>query len=293
MNVPSKAKLSSLTYHFPDHQRPRALVAADANRPLGKLRGKVALVTGGDSGIGRAVALAFAREGAEVALSYLPEAQDEAEVTRNAVHQYERRCLLLPGDLNDPEWCRQIVRRTITAMSRMDILVANTAAPRGPAILDQVNEETFERHLNADLMTYFRLARAAVPYMKRGSVILATSSTLHSGACASPEQIANHNGINAMTKALAQNLLRRGIRVNAIEPGAALIATARSNADGDVPRHAIFAGRGLHGRPAQPDELAPAYVFLASPEDSSHITGIVLPITGGEIIGTNAVTAIA
>ena len=252
-------------------------------KPAGKLEGKVALVTGGDSGIGRAVAYLYAREGADVAIVHLPAEQKDADETRKAIEEEGRKCLDLPGDLTDPKFCREVVERTVRELGRLDILVSNAAWQNRKKSLDEVSEEEWNRTFRTNIDAYFHLSKAAIPHMKPGSAIIATSSeTGLMGQKELPDYSATKGAINAFTKALAQQLAEKGIRVNAVAPGP--VWTPLNPADqGSSPEQILkFGADQPLKRPAQPEEIAPAYVFLASDADSSYITGIVLAEMGGE-----------
>jgi NAD(P)-dependent dehydrogenase (short-subunit alcohol dehydrogenase family) len=262
------------------HYRARRYKAA------GKLEGKVALVTGGDSGIGRAVAILFAREGADVAVAFLPEEASDAEVTRKEIVAAGRRCLLCPGDLTDAAYCDALVERTVTELGGLDVLVSNAAYQRRKKRLEDVTDDEFQRTFETNIYAYIRLSRAALPHMKPGSAIIATSSeTGIKGSPQLPDYSATKGAINAFTKTLAQEVLDRGIRVNAVAPGP--VWTPLNPSDGGMTpeRVAKFGADSPMGRPAQPEELAPAYVYLASEADSSYTTGIVLQVMGGETTG--------
>lgn len=256
---------------------------ASRYRPANKLEGQAALITGGDSGIGRAVALIYAREGADVALVYLPEEQPDAEATRRAVEATGRRCLLLPGDLTDPDVCTETVERTVQEFGRLDILVSNAAHQNRKPDLDALEDSEMEETFETNIYAYIRLARAALRHMKPGASIIATSSeTGLLGSAQLPDYSATKGAINAFSKALAQSLIDKGIRVNVVAPGP--VWTPLNPADqGMTPEKvARFGTQSPMKRPAQPEELAPAYVFLASNADSSYITGFVLEVMGGE-----------
>jgi NAD(P)-dependent dehydrogenase (short-subunit alcohol dehydrogenase family) len=255
-------------------------------KPAGKLEGKAALVTGGDSGIGRAVAVMYAREGADVAIAYLPEEQTDAEETRRHVEAAGRRCALLPGDLTDAAYCDDLVEKTVAAFGKIDILVSNAAWQNRKQSLEEVTDEEFDRTFKTNIYAYFRLCRAALRHMKPGSAIIASSSeTGIQGSALLPDYSATKGAINAFTKALAQNVLKRGIRVNAVAPGPVWTPLNPAD-DGATPEKvASFGENNPMGRPAQPEELAPAYVYLASDADSSYVTGIVLQVMGGETTG--------
>ena len=264
---------------------PRPRYEAPTYKPAGKLEGKRALITGGDSGIGRAVALIFAREGADVAINYLPEEQLDAEETQAAIMAEGKQCVLLPGDLGDPELCKSLVADTVEELGGIDILVSN-AAHQNRKKLDELTPEEFDRTMKVNVYAYYYLAQAAVPHMKPGSAIIATSSSTGYRASEElPDYSATKGAINQFTKALAKQLLEKGIRVNAVAPGP--VWTPLNPADeGLKPKDVSkFGEQTPMERPAQPEEVAPAYVFLASEADSSFITGIVLPVLGGETIG--------
>jgi NAD(P)-dependent dehydrogenase (short-subunit alcohol dehydrogenase family) len=264
---------------------PRPSYLAPAYKAAGKLLDKRALVTGGDSGIGRAVAVLFAREGADVALVYLPQEQPDAEETRRAVEAAGRTCVLIPGDLTRPAFCKQAIDRTVRKLGGLDILVSNAGYQNRKTLADLTPEE-FDRTFKTNIYAYYHLARHAVPQMKPGSSIIATSSsTSFEGSELLPDYSATKGAINQFTKVLAKQLVDKGIRVNAVAPGP--VWTPLNPADEGLPAKAVakFGADTPLGRPAQPDEIAPAYVFLASEADSSFITGIILPVLGGDTIG--------
>jgi NAD(P)-dependent dehydrogenase (short-subunit alcohol dehydrogenase family) len=265
---------------------PRPRFEAEAYRPAGKLEGKVALITGGDSGIGRAVAVLFAREGARVAITYLPEEQTDADATRKSIEGAGAKCLAIAGDLTDPAFCDDIVEQVVRHFGKLDILVANAAHQNRKPSLEEVTDEEFDATFKTNIYSYFRLSRAALRHMKAGSVIIATSSeTGIKGSKHLPDYSATKGAINAFTKSLAVDLIDRSIRVNAVAPGPVWTPLNPSD-DGMTPKDvAKFGQDNPMGRPAQPEELAPAYVFLASNADSSYITGTVLQVMGGETTG--------
>jgi NAD(P)-dependent dehydrogenase (short-subunit alcohol dehydrogenase family) len=274
-----KQKLDKPGIEAEMEQRPRW--RAPKYRAAGKLEGKVALVTGGDSGIGRAVAYLYAREGADVAIVHLPEEQQDAEETRRAIEEEGRRCLTLAGDLSQPKFCQQVVERTVQELGQLDILVSNAAHQNHKKDVSEISEEEWQRTLDTNIGGYFHLTKAAVPHMKAGSAIIATSS--ETGLMGQKELLdysATKGAINAFTKALAQNLISRGIRVNAVAPGP--VWTPLNPADRGTSPEQIekFGSKAPIGRAAQPEELAPAYVFLASDADSSYVSGIVLEEMG-------------
>ncbi|HVY07195.1 MAG TPA: SDR family oxidoreductase [Burkholderiales bacterium] len=259
---------------------------AEQYRPAGKLRGKVALITGGDSGIGRAVATIYAREGAAVAINFLAEEQSDAEVTQSAVVEQGVECLLMPGDVVTQGFCLHLVEETVRHFGRLDILVSNAAHQRRKQGIEELTDEELEYTFRTNIYSYIRLARAAIPHMKPGSAIIATSSeTGILGSEKLPDYSATKGAINAFTKTLAQSLIPNGIRVNAVAPGP--VWTPLNPSDGGLSAEDVanFGGKNPMGRPAQPEELAPAYVFLASNADSSYVTGTVLQVMGGETSG--------
>jgi NAD(P)-dependent dehydrogenase (short-subunit alcohol dehydrogenase family) len=265
---------------------PRPRYRADRYRAARKLEGKVALITGGDSGIGRAVALLYAREGANVAICYLPVEQSDADETRTAVEAAGTKCLLIPGDLSNVGACDDAVDRTVEAFGRLDILVANAARQHRKKSLADVSDEEFDATFKTNIYAYFWLARAALRHMQRGSAIIATSSeTGIMGSRELPDYSATKGAINAFTKTLALELIERGIRVNAVAPGPVWTPLNPSDAGMTPDRVAKFGQDNPMGRPAQPEEIAPTYVFLASEADSSYITGTVVQVMGGETTG--------
>jgi NAD(P)-dependent dehydrogenase (short-subunit alcohol dehydrogenase family) len=261
---------------------PRPRYQAPEYRGSGKLEDKVALVTGGDSGIGRAVAVLFAREGADVAIVYLNEDTD-AEETCRAVEAEGQRALLIPGDVTDPEFCRQAVETTVHELDQLDILVNNAAFQEHVPSLEELSDEQLERTFKTNIFGYFYMARAALPHLREGSAIINTGSvTGIEGSKDLLDYSSTKGAIHAFTKSLAQSLVERGIRVNCVAPGP--VWTPLNPADQDAEKVAKFGGDVPMKRPAQPEEIAPAYVFLAAPVCSSYITGEVLPILGGETV---------
>lgn len=281
---------------FPEQHQPQPGIESKLNpaprwqatryRAAGKLEGKVALITGGDSGIGRAVAFLYAREGADVAINYLPEEQSDAEEVRRSVEALGRRCLLLPGDLTRPQTPAQLVQRTVKELGALDILVPNAAYQSRKDSAADVTDEELDRTFKTNVYAYYRLVRAALPHLKPGAAIVATSSvTGIFGSKQLPDYSGTKGAINAFSKALSMELIEKGVRVNVVAPGP--VWTPLNPADPGLPpdKVAEFGKQTPIGRPAQPEELAPAYVFLASDADSSYITGIVLPVMGGDTTG--------
>ena len=244
-----------------------------------KLKGMVALITGADSGIGRAVAVLYAREGADVAIAYLNEHED-AQETLEAVEKEGRRGLLLPGDVSDQAYCKKAVAQTVNEFGRLDILVNNAAFQEHVNKFEDLTAEHFDLTLKTNLYGYFYMAQAAVPEMKNGSSIIMTGSvTGIQGNKDLLDYSLTKGGIHAFARSLATHLIDRGIRVNAVAPGP--VWTPLNPADKSPARIAKFGADTPMKRPAQPEEIAPAYVFLAAPSCSSYITGEILPIIGG------------
>jgi NAD(P)-dependent dehydrogenase (short-subunit alcohol dehydrogenase family) len=244
----------------------------------GKLRDMVALITGGDSGIGRAVAVLYAREGADVAIAYLNEHED-AEETKRCVEAEGRRCILIPGDVKDPAYCKQAVEQVVKQFGKLDILVNNAAFQEHAQSLEDLSEERFDETLRTNVYGYFHMAKAALPHLKEGSSIINTGSVVGlRGSSHLLDYSTTKGAIHAFTKSLAQNVLSKGIRVNAVAPGP--VWTPLNPADQPPEKIKDFGTQTDMKRAAQPEELSPAYVFLASPVCSSYITGIVLPVTG-------------
>ncbi len=271
----SQPGLISRTEPRPDH-------GEESYIGSGRLEGLRALITGGDSGIGRAVAIAYAREGADVAISYLPEEQEDAEDTAGWIEQAGRKALLLPGDVRKEPQCRELVERTIAELGGLDILVLNAAYQENRDGLENIPTEEIERVFDTNLYAPLWTARAAIPHLKAGASIITTASIqafepkpkLLDYAMTKAAQV-------AFTKALALELGKRGIRVNAVAPGP--IWTPLIPATSWPESLPEFGQDTPLGRAGQPAELAPAYVFLASAE-ASYVSGAIVPVTGGKAL---------
>jgi NAD(P)-dependent dehydrogenase (short-subunit alcohol dehydrogenase family) len=251
---------------------------------VSRLKGKVALITGADSGIGRAVALAYAREGADVAISYLNE-HDDAKETERWVKEDGRRALLLPGDLAEPQVCREIVARTVRELGQLDILV-NNAAYQGKAVesFDELSEERWERSFRVNIIAMFYTVKAALPHIRPGGSIINTASIqAYKPSAAILDYATTKGAIVAFTKGLAQDLIEHnGVRVNCVAPGPVWTPLIPQSYEGEKLQN--FGKQSPTKRAAQPAELAPAYVFLAS-AGASYVNGEVLGVTGGAPLG--------
>jgi NAD(P)-dependent dehydrogenase (short-subunit alcohol dehydrogenase family) len=244
-----------------------------------KLKGKVAIITGADSGIGRSVAVLYAREGADVSVCYLNE-HDDAEATKAAIEQEGRRCILISGDVANYDFCKAAVERTVKEFGRLDVLVNNAAFQEHVLDFEDLTEAHFDRTLKTNLYGYFHIAKAAEPHMKEGSAIVMTGSVTGLLGNSSLLDYSMSNGdIHAFVRSLTTQLIDKGIRVNAVAPGPVWMPL--NPADRNAKGVAKFGGETPMKRPAQPEEIAPAYVFLAAPSCSSYITGEILPIIGG------------
>ncbi|MES2522508.1 MAG: SDR family oxidoreductase [Gemmatimonadota bacterium] len=262
---------------------PRPRYEGSSYRPAGKLQGRVALITGGDSGIGRAVAVMYAREGADVAICYLPEEEPDAEETCQAVERAGRRCVRIPGDVRDSAFCRSAVERTVRELGGLHILVNNAAHQHHQSSLLDIDDEQLDRTFRTNIYGYFYMARAALEHLPRGGSIINTGSiTGLEGSGQLLDYAATKGAIHAFTKSLAQNLVERGIRVNCVAPGP--VWTPLNVADKEAGEAARHGAETPMKRPAQPEEIAPSFVFFASDGDSSYITGEVLTLLGGETL---------
>jgi NAD(P)-dependent dehydrogenase (short-subunit alcohol dehydrogenase family) len=261
--------------------RPRPKYQAPYYKGSGKLAGKVALITGGDSGIGRAVAVLFAREGADVAITHLPQEINDARETVGAIEAEGREALAIAGDITDQRFPNTAVKQTLGKLGKLDILVNNAAYQKHQDGLEDISDEQWDRTFKTNIYGYFRMAKAVLPHLKKGSAIINTGSI--TGLDGSKELLdysATKGAIHAFTKSLAQNLVEKGIRVNCVAPGP--VWTPLNAADQPAKDVAEFGADTPLKRPAQPEEIAPAFVYFASEIDSSYVTGEILTLLGGE-----------
>lgn len=258
---------------------PAPLYDAPFWKGSGKLEGMAAIITGGDSGIGRAVAVLFAREGCDVAICHLDEDRD-AEDTKKAVEAEGRKAIVLQGDAADPAFSEAAVRATLDAFGRLDVVVPNAAFQEHVEALEDLTLEHFDRTLKTNLYGYFHLVKAAVPHLKPGgSIVMTGSVTGIMGNDNLLDYSMTKGGIHAFARSLGTHLAPKGIRVNVVAPGP--VWTPLNPADQQADKVAEFGSQTVMKRPAQPEEIAPAFVFLASPQMSSYVTGEILPIIGG------------
>ena len=261
------------------HPQPDA--TAEGRRGSGRLDGRAAIITGGDSGIGRSVAVLFAREGADVAIAYLEE-DDDAKETARLVEEEGRRCLTLAGDVGDESFCREVVQRTVDEFGHLDILVNNAAEQHARDDIADISTEQLEQTFRTNIFAMFHMVKAALPHLGEGTAIVnSTSVTAYQGNPLLVDYSATKGAIVAFTRALSQQLIGRGIRVNAVAPGP--IWTPLIPATFPEDAVASFGGDTPMGRPGQPEEVAPCYLFLAS-DDASYIAGQVLHPNGGQVV---------
>ncbi|WP_313240324.1 SDR family oxidoreductase [Stutzerimonas kunmingensis] len=260
---------------------PRPEYRGEDYKAAGKLEGKVAIITGGDSGIGRSVAVLYAREGADVAILYLDQHQD-AEETRTVVEQHGRRCLTFAGDVADREVCRKVIDETLAAFGKLDILVNNAAEQHPQEKLEDISEEQWEKTFRTNIFGMFQMTKAALPHLGKGaSIINTTSVTAYKGSPQLLDYSATKGAITAFTRSLSMNLADRGIRVNGVAPGPIWTPLIPSTFDAD--EVAEFGSNTPMKRPGQPDEVAPAYVYLAS-SDAAYVSGQVIHVNGGTVV---------
>lgn len=250
-------------------------------KAAGKLLDKVVLITGGDSGIGRAVAVLFAKEGADVAVSYLNEHSD-AEETKRQVEQEGRKCILIPGDIGVETFCQDLIKKTVENLGKLDILINNAAEQHPQDKIEDITADQLERTFRTNIFSMFYLTKAAMPHLKAGSTIINTTSiTAYRGSKDLLDYSATKGAILSFTRSLSTNLAEKGIRVNAVAPGP--IWTPLIPSTFDAQKVSEFGGTQPMKRPGQPEELAPAYVYLAS-DDSTYVTGQVIHVNGGEVV---------
>jgi NAD(P)-dependent dehydrogenase (short-subunit alcohol dehydrogenase family) len=275
---------------FPEQPQSAPGIAAEMNpkpdhgetsyKGSGKLAGRKALVTGGDSGIGRAAAIAFAREGADVAISYLPDEEGDAREVVSLIEADGRKALALPGDITDESWCRRMVEETVSGLGGLDILVINAGRQQFRKSVEQVSSEDFDRTLKTNLYAMHWIVQAAVPYLEAGASVITTASVqAYEPSAILLDYATTKAGIVAYTQALAKQLIERGIRANIVAPGPVWTVLQPS---GGQPQEKVeqFGKASAFGRPGQPVELAPVYVLLAS-QEGSYISGEVYGVTGG------------
>ncbi|KZL50288.1 NAD(P)-dependent oxidoreductase [Nodularia spumigena CENA596] len=261
--------------------KPKPKVDDPQYQGSGKLDNKVALITGGDSGIGRAVAIAFAKEGADVALVYLME-HDDAKETKHLVENLGRRVVAIAGDITDETFCQQAVEQTVEQLGKLDILINNAAEQHPKESIEEITKEQLERTFSTNIFSMFYLTKAAMKHLKAGSSIINTTSvTAYKGNAKLLDYSSTKGAIVAFTRSLSQNLVSKGIRVNAVAPGPIWTPLIPSTFPAD--QVATFGKQVPMGRAGQPEEVAPSYVFLAS-DDASYMTGQVLHPNGGSIV---------
>ncbi len=271
-------------YHQPGvetEMTPRPISVNPDYKPAGKLKGKTAIITGGDSGIGKSVAIYFAKEGADVAIAYLEEHQD-AEETRQQIEAEGRKCLLFSGDIGEENFCKEIVNQTIDEFGRLDILVNNAAEQHPQKSLLNITSIQLEKTFRTNIFSFFYMSKMALPYLKEGASIINTASiTAYEGNEQLLDYSATKGAIVTFTRSLAKSLAPQGIRVNGVAPGPIWTPLIPSTFTAD--QVAVFGSDTPMGRAGQPCDLAPSYVFLAS-DDSSYISGQMIHVNGGTIV---------
>jgi NAD(P)-dependent dehydrogenase (short-subunit alcohol dehydrogenase family) len=260
---------------------PRPRAEDEKHRGSGKLQDKVAIITGGDSGIGRAVAIAFAKEGADISIVYLEERKD-ADETKRLVEEHGRRCLLIEGDVGQEEFCRKAVEQTVKEFDRLDILVNNAAEQHPQDSIEKISEKQLERTFRTNIFSFFFLVKAAMKHLKKGAAIINTTSvTAYKGSPKLLDYSSTKGAITAFTRSLSQALAEKNIRVNGVAPGPIWTPLIPSTFPAEEVE--TFGSDVPLGRAGQPEEVAPSYVFLAS-DDASYMTGQVLHPNGGTIV---------
>lgn len=258
---------------------PKADHGEESYRGSGKLTGKRAVITGGDSGIGKAVAIAFAREGADVLISYLPQEEDDAQDTKRWIEEAGRKAVLFPGDVSDPAYCRSVIDQAVSELGGLDVLVNNAAYQMTHETIEEISDEEWDHTLATNLSAYFHLVKAALPHLGPGSSIIGSSSVNSDNPKPNlaPYDVTKA-GVANLSAALAQLLGERGIRVNSVAPGPIWTPLIPST----MPPEQVeqFGKQSPLGRPGQPAELAPVYVLLAS-DDGSYVSGARVAVTGG------------
>jgi NAD(P)-dependent dehydrogenase (short-subunit alcohol dehydrogenase family) len=260
---------------------PRPEYRGEDYKAAGKLEGKVAIITGGDSGIGRSVAVLFAREGADVAILYLDQHQD-AEQTKRVVEEQGRKCLTFAGDVADRDVCHKVIDETISTFGKLDILVNNAAEQHPQEKLEDISEEQWEKTFRTNIFGMFQMTKAALPHLKKGaSIINTTSVTAYKGSPQLLDYSSTKGAITSFTRSLSMNIADRGIRVNGVAPGPIWTPLIPSTFDEEKVKK--FGANVPMERPGQPEEVAPAYVYLAS-SDSSYVSGQVIHVNGGTVL---------
>ena len=251
-------------------------------KPAGKLENKVALITGGDSGIGRAVAFLFAKEGANVAIAYLPAEHRDAQELKQEIEKLGKKCLCLKGDVSTSAFCKEAVEKIMQELGSLDILVNNVATMSPADNIEKFSDEDLEHMYRVNVFSYYYMIREALKHMKEGSCIINTGSIVGSRGGANPLYSGTKAATHILTKTLARDLLPRGIRVNCVAPGPVWtpLQTVKDSSGQDIVH---FGAHNPMRRPGQPDEMAPAYVYLASEADSSYMTGEIIFVTGGDV----------
>ena len=279
--MPEKAAIQHRRPGLESEMKPQPVAADPHYRAAGKLEGKVALITGGDSGIGRAVAITFAAEGADVAIIYLNEHRD-AEDTRQRVEAEGRKCICIPGDVGDEGFCFEAVERTVRELGHLEILVNNAAEQHPQERIEDISAEQLERTFRTNIFAYFYMVKAALPHLREGATIINTASvTAYRGSQQLLDYASTKGAIVAFTRSLSQSLIERGIRVNGVAPGPIWTPLIPST----FPKQKVesFGQDTPMKRPSEPEEVAPSFVFLAS-DDSSYFAGQILHPNGGEVV---------